>query len=72
MKHIIVLLVVATLMLAMSALPALATNFGKEDGGPPLFSGYVGKTLVLHCQVGGGKSVAVFFAKGDDVRGNCR
>ena len=41
-------------------------------GGPPLFSGYVGKTLVLHCQVGGGKSVAVFFAKKDDVRGNCR
>ena len=63
---------VATLMLAMSALPALATNFGKEGGGPPLFSGYVGKTLVLHCQVGGGKSVAVFFAKRDDVRGNCR
>ena len=72
MKRIIVLLVVATLMLAMSALPALATNFGKEGGGPPLFSGYVGKTLVLHCQVGGGKSVAVFFAKKDDVRGNCR
>ena len=72
MKHIIVLLVVATLMLAMSALPALATNFGKKGGGPPRFSGYVGKTLVLHCQVGGGKSVAVFFAKGDDVRGNCR
>jgi hypothetical protein len=71
-KRIIVLLVVATLMLAMSALPALATNFGKEGGGPPLFSGYVGKTLVLHCQVGGGKSVAVFFAKKDDVRGNCR
>ena len=72
MKRIIVLLVVATLMLAMSALPALATNLGKEGGGPPLFSGYVGKTLVLHCQVGGGKSVAVFFAKKDDVRGNCR
>ena len=72
MKRIIVLLVVATLMLAMSALPALATNFGKEGGGPPLFSGYVGKTLVVHCQVGGGKSVAVFFAKRDDVRGNCR
>jgi hypothetical protein len=71
-KRIIVLLVVATLMLAMSALPALATNFGKEGGGPPLFSGYVGKTLVLHCQVGGGKSVAVFFAKRGDVRGNCR
>ena len=72
MKRIIVLLTVVTLMLAMSALPALATNFGKEGGGPPLFSGYVGKTLVLHCQVGGGKSVAVFFAKRDDVRGNCR
>ena len=72
MKRIMVLLVVATLMLAMSALPALATNFGKEGGGPPLFSGYVGKTLVLHCQVGGGNSVAVFFAKGDGVRGNCR
>lgn len=72
MKRIIVLLVVATLMLAMSALPALATNFGKEGGGPPLFSGYVGKTLVLHCQVGGGKSVAVFFAKRDFVGGNCR
>jgi hypothetical protein len=71
-KRIIVLLVVATLKLAMSALPALATNFGKEGGGPPLFSGYVGKTLVLHCQVGGGKSVAVFFAKRGDVRGNCR
>ena len=72
MKRIIVLLTVATLMLAMSALPALATNFGKEGGGPPLFSGYVGKTLILHCQVEGGKSVAVFFAKRDDVRGNCR
>jgi hypothetical protein len=58
-------------MLTMSALPALAINFGKEHGGPPLYSGYVGKTLVLHRQVGGGKSVAVF-AKGDDVRGNCR
>jgi hypothetical protein len=55
----------------MSALSALAINFGKEHGGPPLYSGYVGKTLVLHRQVGGGKSVAVF-AKGDDVRGNCR
>ena len=54
MKRIIVVLVVATLMLAMSALPASAGNFGKEGGGPPLFSGYVGKTLVLHCQVGGG------------------
>jgi hypothetical protein len=71
-KRIIVLLTVATIMLAMSALPALATNFGKEGGGPPLFSGYVGKTLVLHCQVGGGKSVAVFSAKRHDVRGNCR
>ena len=71
MKRIIVLLVVATLMLVMSALPALAINFGKEGGGPPLFSGYVGKTLVFHCQVGGGKSVAVFLAKGG-VRGNCR
>ena len=73
MKRIIVVLVVATLMLAMSALPASAGNFGKEGGGPPLFSGYVGKTLVFHCQVGGGgKSVAVFFAKGGEVRGNCR
>lgn len=72
MKRFIVLLVVATLMLAMSALPASAGNFGKEDGGPPLFSGNVGRTLVFHCQVGGGKSVAVFFAKRDDVRGNCR
>ena len=72
MKRFIVLLVVGTLMLAMSALPASAGNFGKEGGGPPLFSGYLGKTLVLHCQVGGGKSVAVFFAKRDDVRGNCR
>jgi hypothetical protein len=72
MKRIIVLLTVATLMLVTSALPALATNFGKEGGGPPLFSGYVGKTLVLHCQVGGGKSVAVFFAKRDEVRGNCQ
>ena len=71
MKRIMVLLVVATLMLAMSALPALATNFGKEGGGPPLFSGYVGKTLVLHCQVGGGKSVVVF-NKTDEVGGNCR
>jgi len=71
-KRIIVLLVVATLMLVMSALPASAGNSGKEGGGLPLFSGYVGKTLVLHCQVGGGKSVAVFFADRDDVRGNCR
>jgi hypothetical protein len=71
-KRIIVLLVVATLMLAMSALPALAGNSGTEGSGPSLFSGYVGKTLVLHCQVGGGKSVVVFFAKRDDVRGNCR
>jgi hypothetical protein len=55
----------------MSALPALAINFGKEGGGPPLFSGYVGKTLVFHCQVGGGKSVVVF-NKTDEVRGNCR
>jgi hypothetical protein len=74
-KRIIVLLVVATLMLAMSALPALATNFGKEGGGPPLFSGNLGPensgALVLHCQVGGGKSVVVF-NKRDEVRGNCR
>jgi len=33
---------------------------------------YLGKTLVFHCQVGGGKSAAVFFAKRDDVCGNCR
>ena len=72
MKRIIVLLVVGTLVLATSALPASAGNSGKEGGGPPLFSGYVGKTLVLHCQVGGGKSVAIFFANRDDVRGNCR
>jgi hypothetical protein len=63
---------VSTLILAMSALPALAGNFVTEGGGPPLFSGYVGKTLVLHCQVGGGKSVAVFSANSGDVRGNCR
>ena len=73
MKRIIVLLVVATLVLAMSALPASAgSGSGREGGGPPLFSGYVGMTLVLHCQVGGGKSVAVFFAKRDFVGGNCR
>jgi hypothetical protein len=71
-KRIIVLLTVATLMLAMSALPALAGNNETEGNGPPLFSGYLGKTLVLHCQVGGGKSVAVCFVKRDDVRGNCR
>jgi hypothetical protein len=71
-KRIIVLLVVGTLVLAMSALPASAGNSGKEGGGPPLFSGYVGKTLILHCQVGGGKSVAVFFTNRDEVRGNCR
>ena len=53
-------------------MPALAGNNETEGNGPPLFSGYLGKTLVLHCQVGGGKSVAVFFAKRDDVRGNCR
>ena len=62
MKRIIVLLVVATLMLAMSALPASAGSGSAKEGG----------ALVLHCQVGGGKSVAVFFAKGDAVRGNCR
>ena len=66
MKRIIVLLTVATLMLATSALPTFAGNFGKEGGGPSLFSGYVGKTLVLHCQAGGGKSVAVFSAKRHD------
>jgi hypothetical protein len=48
-KRIIVLLVVATLMLVMSALPALAINFGKEGGGPPLFSGYVGKSPLTGC-----------------------
>ena len=76
MKRIIVVLVVATLMLAMSALPAFAgSGSGKEGGGPPLFSGNIGPensgALVLHCQVGGGKSVVVF-NKTDEVRGNCR
>jgi hypothetical protein len=36
-KRIIVLFLVATLMLVMSALPASAGNSGKEGGGPPLF-----------------------------------
>jgi hypothetical protein len=39
MKRIILVVTVAVLMLAMSALPALAKNTGTEGGGPPAFFG---------------------------------
>ena len=72
MKRIIVALTLAALMLAMSALPALAVNSGTEGGGPPATSGNPeGKTRVFHCNVNEGQKSAAVFNK-NNVHGNCR
>jgi hypothetical protein len=72
MKRIIVVLSLAALMLAMSALPALAVNSGTEGGGPPSTSGNPeGKTEVFHCNVNEGQKSAAVFNK-NNIHGNCR
>jgi hypothetical protein len=72
MKRIIMVLMLAALMLAMSALPALAKNSGTEGGGPPESSGNPEGTEVFHCKSFGGKSSAVFHEKDNKITGNCR
>jgi putative hemolysin len=65
-----VALVMAAMMLAM-ALPALAKNSEKADGGPPLANNNPGGTSVFHCQAAGGESVEVHHENGNET-GNCR
>jgi hypothetical protein len=72
MKRIIVVLTVVALMVAMSALPALAKNSGTEGGGPPETSGNPPEgTVVFHCNVNEGQKSAAVFNK-NNIRGNCR
>ena len=71
MKRIIVVLTVVALMVAMSALPALAKNSGTEGGGPPETSGNPESTVVFHCNVNEGQKSAAVFNK-NNIHGNCR
>jgi hypothetical protein len=71
MKRTIVVLTVVALMVAMSALPALAKNSGTEGGGPPETSGNPEGTQVFHCNANEGQKSAAVFNK-NNIHGNCR
>jgi hypothetical protein len=71
MKRIIVLMLAALMLLAMSALPALADNSGTDGGGPPATSGNPKGAEVFHCNVNEGQKSAAVFNK-NNIHGNCR
>ena len=75
MRRLLLVVTVAVLMLAMSALPALARNEGKVDGGPPAVSGgpHSPAAVVLHCQAFEGyKGAADDHDVSGKETGNCR